>query len=279
MPPQLNWACETCGRPFGRRYSAQRHVGLKHNGTGEVIGYALYLVRVLSGRSAPPETVDSYKRGGSFRFDVFDEALKELERRNVQRLADLMDPVKIAERNAQDTEAMIELFRQYKDNLPILITTKPKKRVIGYRGHVCERCFTVEALEVSLSGKELSERKHECNPTRIFPADLVNADGTIRYPKDELRRILFESVKTWAKDKRYLQAFKAERNENYIEVCLSENRWAFRAINGTTTLDDKELLDFLKKAEATFGIFRVKKGTVEEFYFLMISAIPFEFIK
>lgn len=280
VPSQLNWACEICGRPFGRRYSAERHVRLKHNGRGMVIDYPSYLVNVLSGRSPRPATVDSGKREGSFQLDLFDKAYEELERRAVQSIADMMDPVKIAERNVRDTEAMIKLFQQYKENLPILITTKPKKRLIGYRGHVCERCFTAEALEVYLSGKELSERKHQCDPTRIFRADIFNADGTIRHLSDELPRMLFESVKAWAKDRKYLQAVKVERNENCIELCsISENRWAYRAINGRTTLDDNELLAFLKKAKATFGIFKIKKGKVEDFYYMMISDVPSKIIK
>jgi len=442
VSPQLNWACEGCGRVFGRRYSAQRHVRLKHDGRAIVIDYPSYLVRVLSGRSDPPETihpVNNDRRRSVFAFDLdnlWDRVQKEFEERMAQRIVDVLDPMKAAgiytmiadtlllqkqhapkaalvgfrasvckdclkgyiqsiyswgslatgfsftnlpehecikkdlesakhvdktlemqiiwkkleedlinivgkwgkskklllsvpshdkeeehidlgiieeghwaqrgtkgatmltEQELQDflrrahaTEGTFRLtFRGEIKLLTMILVSEWKsasreslsqrKRVVGYKGHICEHCLTAEALEVYFDGKELSERKHECDPARISRADLFNTEGTIRHPSDELPRILLESVKGWAKDRKYLQAFKVERSENYIDLSsVRENHWAARAIKGRTILNDAEILDFLKKAKATFGIFKVKKGKVEHFYHMMISDIPSKIIK
>jgi len=86
---QLNWACEVCGRPFGRRFSAERHLRLKHKFYGKVIDYPSYLYRVHSGSLPPPELkTGQTPRSVPFGDRFMDKVLDELENRDVKDFAD-----------------------------------------------------------------------------------------------------------------------------------------------------------------------------------------------
>jgi len=85
------------------------------------------------------------------------------------------------------------------------------------------------------------------------------------------------AVKGWATEKIYVQACEIESTEEYIELgSVDETHWAARVIKGRTTLSDDELLDFLGKASATLGIFKIRTGKLERFYYMLISDIPIE---
>ncbi len=210
---QLNWACERCGRPFGRRFSANRHVRLKHNGKGMVITYPSYLVRVSTGRSRPPQTVSSTIKGrysmSSFDSNNSDNLSnmfqKELDKRFVQYVADKMDPIKVAERSAQNAEALL-LHERY----------TPKSSLLGYEASVCETCLAGQVQSILSYGapatgtRTVDLPKHMClekDLEAVGHLTSIQKASKIKTAWKNVEESLIRVVENWGKKRKMLLSF------------------------------------------------------------------------
>jgi len=157
--------------------------------------------------------------------------------------------------------------------------SKNAQKMIGYRGYVCEKCCTSEALETYTDGKQCSERIHKCDPERRLEFELhTNREKELKELRDKLPRRLMTKVTQLAPKEKYLKAVKVGPiKEGCIELgSVNNNHWAARAIKKSTTLDDKELLEFLEKARATYGNFKIRNGRNNDIYFMIILDDPIE---
>lgn len=158
-----------------------------------------------------------------------------------------------------------------------------KRRIIGYKGYICKKCWNPEALEVCYDGKEYNEEEHKCNLKDKL--DLHTMYQTDRIPEqlnEDLTLILLIAVNGWARGKKYLQAFEYQPTEGYVEIVpINEDHWAMRAIKGRTTLNDRELFEFLEKMKGTAGVIKVRMMDDHKhyFYWVMLSDVPFEIFK
>jgi len=113
----MNWACEICGRVFGRSFSAKRHVWLKHHGYGNVIDYPSYLYRVNSGFLRPPELKTGRSRRSVSTYEkIMDKVNDEIENRIVKYYADqITSPGNNDSSNVMDNIAKIERINAIRD--------------------------------------------------------------------------------------------------------------------------------------------------------------------
>ncbi len=150
-------------------------------------------------------------------------------------------------------------------------------------GNVCEFCCTAGLLEYYSDGKQYRWTKHVCDPRGLLDfALLENKEEKIKEKIKELHnqlpKLLMRKMDNWVGEKNlYVQKVDGIP-ENYIEVRpKNKDHWTLRSIRETTVLDNREVSDFLKKARATFGYFKIRIGRDWEYYYISISRDSAEF--
>lgn len=287
---QTNYACISCGRVFGRRYSAKRHLGLVHRGYGRVVSFAEY-VRMHSGAIPAYRTSDGQyskrRKVHSDRSKLKHDVKAELYRRRIQYLADERDPVKQAELGKQRMNELmnlvlnIERLRTERQNSieqtalqmynfmeeeRIREKYREKATVEGYRAMVCEKCFYYEVQAIVRYGSEAQGYKtefillHSCDEKNLERARYLDKDVEIaeawKSADDALIRIYSGLGR---KKKLALKVFWPTNEEEAIDLgSIEQKHWFSRVLHGPTFLTDLELRDFLRKAHATEGTFRAK---------------------
>jgi hypothetical protein len=147
--------------------------------------------------------------------------------------------------------------------------------IIGYRGHVCEKCSiisidTIFRHEDGESGQP--ERMHTCNSKTLDDSQLEsNMDKTIKNVNDKLPELMKKKVNSWTQNSASLLAIEMPPKvafKNCFEITpTNENHWAARAIkNKRTILNDDELSDFLHKVRnSTCAAFKfISKSSQEQ---------------
>ncbi|MDQ3977646.1 MAG: hypothetical protein M3264_14075, partial [Thermoproteota archaeon] len=160
---------------------------------------------------------------------------------------------------------------------------------IGYRGHVCKNCLTINIDTIFRRNDREHEQiktKHMCNPELLADAQLEpDKDKIITDQHKKLSEIMKKNVNTWTKNSAYLVAIEIPSNaavNNCFEITPNdENHWATRTIkNKQTILNDEEIADFLCKARnATCAYFKVaspypqqqKQESSTHYYLMMIT--------
>ncbi len=127
---QMNWACEICGRVFGRGFSAQRHVRLKHNLYGRVIDYPSYLYKVNTGRLPPPQLKTGQSRRSVFASEkimdkINDELYKKIDEFQNRFVKDLVDNINSHGNN--DSSNPMEIIAKF-ERLNAIMDAFAKKR-------------------------------------------------------------------------------------------------------------------------------------------------------
>ena len=151
--------------------------------------------------------------------------------------------------------------------------------IFAYMGNVCKICCTAEVLEYYYDGKQKRWTEHVCDPKRISDFVLLkNREEKIKELHNQLPQLLIRKMDNWV-GKKNLYVQKVDGiPENYIEVrSKNKDHWALRSIRTTTALDNQEVLEFLKKARATFGYFKIRIGRDWEYYYISISRDSAEF--
>jgi hypothetical protein len=139
--------------------------------------------------------------------------------------------------------------------------------IVGYRGHVCERCsiISIDTIFRHKDGESGQiETIHTCNSKRLDDAQLEpNRKKTITDQQQKLPEYMKKKVNSWTKNSAYLVAMKMPSNaavKNSFEITpTDENHWASRAVKDKQTiLNDEELSDFLFKVrDSTYAAFKV----------------------
>ena len=153
-----NWLCSGCGRPFGRKWNAQRHIQLCHYGLGALVSFIDY----LSGRQSgiyPSRSPPSYARRSTRYFDIYaDEFNRALARELVSRF---FHPL--------PQSGMKNNFNNV-GNPPRFDHYDPGDidKIFGFRAHACGKCLTRQPLKVYFVDNQKKdatrrEEKHICN--------------------------------------------------------------------------------------------------------------------
>jgi hypothetical protein len=158
--------------------------------------------------------------------------------------------------------------------------------IIGYRGHVCEKCLIIytDAIYHHKNGQSGNvETKHRCNSKRLADVQLEpDKDKIITNLYKILPEVMKKTIKSWTKNSTYIVAIEMPPNialNNSFEITpTTENHWPARAIkHKQAILNDEELSDFLHKVRnTTCAFFKVlspyqqQQGESLTCYFLMI---------
>lgn len=145
----------------------------------------------------------------------------------------------------------------------------------------------VSSSELKRVGFVAFNSSHTCNQEDIQRMQRVAEKYEIIDKWDELRLLslhrLVDIVHLWVGLHRdvYLSAFEVSKPQIEYSMPislgrLSKNHWAHRALddneNNKTVIDDTELLYFLNRARATFGLFQAEiDGKVRYFYSWIIG--------
>ncbi len=145
---------------------------------------------------------------------------------------------------------------------------------IGYRGHVCKNCLTINIDTIFRHNDREHEQiktKHRCNSKLLADAQLEpDKDKIITNQHKKLSEVMKRNVNTWTKNSAYVISIEIPPNaavNNSFEITPNdENHWAARAIkNKQTILNDEEIADFLCKARnATSAYFKVASPYLQQ---------------
>jgi hypothetical protein len=281
------WNCPHCEMSSTRQWNLRRHIARRHGGMDEsgMYGTTQYYKDMNPENFGFPFAYSHYK---SLSF------LTQKEKSD-KKFSDVLE-----NQILQPLRKLVE----YKNLISQLSTTQPKQQriapvggvytnipsttfdsgesnnnlsehfrfdddlaIVGYRGHVCEKCSIISIATIfrykdGESGQ--IETKHTCNSKRLDDAQLEpNNDKTIADLYEKLPELMKKKVNSWTKNSAYLVASEIPANvalNNCFEITpTNENHWAARAIKDKQTiLNDDELSDFLCKVrDSTYAAFKV----------------------
>ena len=124
--------------------------------------------------------------------------------------------------------------------------------ILGYTAHICKECLISHPLTLYWERTNMVTvpTVHKCDNERLFKVqqDPLDKEDVIETLKNGLPNLMFHAVKKWTGNVPLLKTVEIppafESLQNFIPA--DNRRWAFRAIrNGSTTLSDDELVDFL----------------------------------
>jgi hypothetical protein len=273
-----NWVCRDCGRTFGRKWNALRHINNCHNRNGAVVSFMDYVVGTHAGIYFP-QSRPTYEPKKKNIFDIYsdnwqEEFWKEMARRNVSNIFNSMPGALWQKKNNNNLEHTSSFI--WPDSTPVNFN-----QILGYTAFVCHKCLYSIIDEIfSPLTEEVKAKigKHICDPKKV--ADNNQIDDTVRAScinalENHLPFLIKEAVNKWTKGQNYLIAIKiSDIPENYIELTPSnEEHWAARAIiNNQTLLKGIELIDFLQEVRnTTFAVFKINLHRSAGFYMLMIA--------
>lgn len=163
--------------------------------------------------------------------------------------------------------------------------------IIGFRGYVCNVCLVDHPLAIYRHKRLLGARAvhtfHVCSTDRITKLNQeqqgqhqeIDRDTTIAnlYAK-ELPKSMLQAVKEWTSGCALLMTCKISGQSEALDfIPFTEKQpWVARAVKeGSTTLTDEELSDFIFMVSDTFLIGKIEqkeknKGS-EEVYFMALS--------
>lgn len=260
------WKCASCDQTSSRRWNLEVHIKRKHNGAAGPVNldfnYNTHSPSQIDlgdkvHKNQNPHKVHLY--GKSFgnsslknSFDFIDEAY-EL----VQKFTTVKEFIN---RNSRLNQPLLSL------SLPVGATSFPSyiqsdyptasfpsndtsimENIVAFRGYVCMNCVTKYIIPVfwfQETGK-LVETRHQCQNKADFNSDLHNIIDLYSGLMKELR----DAVNYWSHYKPILVSEPIPKLQN--DSCLSisdytSDSWLSRVIdNGETSLNDKELIEFL----------------------------------
>jgi len=137
--------------------------------------------------------------------------------------------------------------------------------VLGYTAHICNECLISYLLTLYWDSTNMVQVPtiHKCDDDRLFEANqgLLNKSDAVATLNNELPNLLFHAVKKWTQDAPLLNAVEIPPALEGLQEIIpaDKTRWAIHAIrNGTATLSDDELFDFLDLAGLkTYACFRI----------------------
>lgn len=179
-----NWCCSFCGDHFSRRFSANRHIRLKHGGLGQSVPFTHYIAGIRSG-TYPPFARPSFKKSESFQEVLLDEFQRELARSEVQKLLHGSP----ARRSKLELSIFSSMFAPpFIPNMGInKIQGIKSDPIFGLVQEFCNQCGNFKRIEIRYgkNGNEETFPDHDSCITKQFVVQDNNHYGTLAPEKHE----------------------------------------------------------------------------------------------
>jgi len=159
--------------------------------------------------------------------------------------------------------------------------------ILGYKGHACKKCLIWNIREIPNEETRILRSYHTCDPQRLLEAQSVtDIPGTIHKQQQELISSLLYVVNTIANQQGEVELIAVEVPAHTFNVRLNNHEenidldslhsvtlgWAYRAAKkGKTTINRKDVQEFLGIFEATLGFFRLTIDGVKRYFFVYIE--------
>jgi len=134
---RIEYVCTNCGRPFGRKFVAKRHLRDVHKGHGELTSVMGYILGVIYGKFQWPR-------------------LPQNGRPPIDHIEDFRDTIKKMAQFSRDLREVSPLIGAGKElasqpNSGAHFVSGPKREIFGYRVYVCDKCLISKFRILSFS--------------------------------------------------------------------------------------------------------------------------------
>ena len=124
---RLEYVCTNCGRPFGRKFVARRHLRDVHKGHGELTSVMGYMLGVIDGKFQWPR-------------------LPQNGRPPIDHIEDFRDTIKKMAQFSRDLREVSSFIGAGKElasqpNGSAHFVSGPKRKIFGYQVYVCDKCL------------------------------------------------------------------------------------------------------------------------------------------
>jgi hypothetical protein len=171
---------------------------------------------------------------------------------------------------------------------PMNVGFSDGRNVLGYKGHVCNKCLSFEFRPIFDDVKGISlKSNHVCNPQKLSEAlHVTEASATINKRRQELISCLTFMLNGVAKQAEVVDLtavevpasvfdIRSNNYEDYVDLDSVQSDtldWAYHAAKeGKTTINRRDLQEFLVIFEATLGFFRLTIDGVKRYFFVYIE--------
>ena len=271
-----------------RHWNLERHIQRRHGGMGEPIRYGTmqyykdmnpknFLFRFAYSSHTPLSSLTKEEKSHKNFSDVLEHQILQPLRKLVE-YKNLISQLSNIQREQQQrilpsgdpsTPSMTFDSSESRNNLSkeSSLHNEDDLAIVGYRGHVCEKCsiISIDTIFRHTDGESgRIETKHPCNSKRLSDARVESdKNKIINDLYEKLPEVMKKKVNSWTENSAYLVAMEMPPNvalNNCFEINpTDDSHWALRAVKNTQTiLNDEELSDFLCKVrDSTYAAFKV----------------------
>jgi hypothetical protein len=269
----MKYSCPHCDQNSPRLWNLQTHIKRKHGGTGSPIPNMPNSRLQSPGKPMPRYPNNAFSTSNN-------------------------DPLDL-----QWTRDMVEFLRSRKELIELLSYFSPGglslaqpmnvgfsdgRNILGYKGHVCKKCLSFEFRPIFDDVKGISlKSNHVCNPQKLSEAlHVTEASATINKRRQELISCLTVMLNGVAKQAEVIDLtavevpasvfdIRSNNYEDYVDLDSVQSDtlgWAYHAAKGgKTTINRRDLQEFLFIFEATLGFFSLTIDGVKRYFFVYIE--------
>ena len=263
------------------RGNLERHIRLKHGGSGSCLGFMDY----LSGRQTEMCSTsfpDYSLKGRTFFSKCFDTWVQEFTKEDAKQKAYRVNSHTYMNwgQNERYIDQHSALPKPYAQAIH-----SPGSEIIGYCGRICQDCLEIE-LFASTDRRKPQVISHKCKPENLSSAFSIGENekrNRLREGQMEIPlKIRDCMLGDWTYGRIFLHSCEIPSDEeinkpNKLKLVLSNQyNWESRAINsGCTRLNYNELTDFLTQVNPnSTGIFHTAHGETHKYYAMWLANIP-----
>jgi hypothetical protein len=271
-----HYDCPYCDQKSTRRWNLETHIKRRHGGTGQPIP-----VPNVPFQSPVNYRVSSFPNSSSSNsiFSTSNSDPMALQRQIIE-FARIVSPWIYGFRPS--------LSPGLYGAQPMNVGFSGGRNVLGYKGHVCNKCLSWEIGEIHDDEKELLRSNHTCDPQKLQEMQSVtDIPGTINKQRLELIFYLTLACTNDMYNQQELVDLTAveipprvfdKQSDSYEEYVDLDSLppgipdWVHRAVKeGRTFVNRTGLAEFLSIFGATLGFFRLTIYGVKQYFFVYIA--------
>ncbi len=295
-PTVNNWLCPTCSWSSSRRWNVARHIKLVHNASLHPL-----MGNVVQGaprsRSIPYKLSDRQNNQNSSISSILGQWGVDMQdwMKTVTTYANSMNSLEAQNRLRQSVSFLSNRLANTRANNCIV----PKAMIHGISGYLCPHCLTFTHALIKDPGYDMTEEtRHQCDPVRIRNVQTAQPQQLYLVNLEEsMLQILTNSLNFYMPGDKYLVALDFTdfivhlvNKLNYEVACTLigiPDRWHWYRleqnynidwINSALTnpykkirMEDPEVIDFLRRIKATYGIFQIATRTSTKWFTMCIT--------
>jgi hypothetical protein len=222
-----NWCCSICGDHFSRRFSANRHIRLKHGGSGQAVPFTHYIAGIRTG-IYPPFPRPTFNKTDPSQQIILEEFQREVARDSVKKYLygssfTHPKPAFITSRFLPGLPLFLnsDLFPMSSEfnNIPMHTRQVPRldsDPVFGLAEELCYRCGNFKHIEIRYSRNdrgEINQGHDSCidGKTDMESSQKQRRDALVHNPtlqRDLLKIFLRPRVDQWTSQSTGILVFK-----------------------------------------------------------------------